>query len=135
MKSVSLTVWIASAIMLVGIYGCSKDPARPVINDFEIGKDNSGVAVRGGGLHIEANMEAEGKIDVVIVEIHFEGVGEGWEYEKIYTEFNGLKNGEFHNHIEVPADAALGEYHVDFKVRDQEGQETKVAGDVEILEQ
>jgi len=134
MKRKSLIFWIATVMMVAGIYGCSKDHARPVISEFEIGKDNSGIAYQGGELHIEANIEAEGKIDVIILEIHFEGTGEGWEFEYTWTEFKGLKNTTFHKDIDVPAEALTGEYHVDLKVRDQQGHETKVEGELIILE-
>ncbi len=134
MKKGVLVVWIASLMLVTGFYGCSKDPAKPVITDFEIGKDNIHIVEQGDDLHIEARIEAEGKIDVVIVEIHFEGTGEGWELDKTYTEFKGLKNAHFHKHVDVPADAALGEYHLHFKVRDQEGNEVKVEGEFEVIE-
>jgi hypothetical protein len=134
MKRSSLILWIASAMIVVGMNGCSKDPAKPVISGFELGKDNSMIAKQGGDLHVEAKIEAEGKIDVIIVDIHYEGTGEGWEFEKVYTEFKGLKNTEFHKDIKVPVDAAPGEYHVYFKVRDQQGNEVKVEGEIEIVE-
>lgn len=120
-------------LMLMFVYvGCSKDPLKPVITLHELGENNSGEVVQGEELHVDAEIEAEGVIEVVIVEIHFEGTGTGWEYEKIHTEFSGLKNADFHKHIDVPVDAAPGDYHFHLKVRDKVGQETSFEAELTI---
>ncbi|MGD2036213.1 MAG: DUF4625 domain-containing protein, partial [Bacteroidales bacterium] len=82
-------------------------------------------------LHVEAEIVAEAKVDVVIVEIHKEDE-EGWEYDSTFTEFSGLINPAFHKHIDISAEADTGEYHFHFIVTDMEGQQTTVEEDLYI---
>jgi len=114
---------------------CDKDDkiAKPVIKNLEIGIGDSHIAYIGSDLHVDADIIAEGKIDIIKIEIHPEFDG-GEEIEVIYTEFAGLKNTNFHKHIDIPADMLPGEYHFHLVVRDQEGNETKVERDIELVE-
>jgi hypothetical protein len=121
MKKSSLLYVVVFLLIFVG---CAKDPAKPVITLHELGENNSGSVFQGTDLHIDAEVEAEAGIDIIILEIHYEGTGTGWEYEMEYTEYMGLKNTDFHKHIDVPVDATPGDYHFHLKVRDQEGQQT-----------
>jgi hypothetical protein len=131
----------------VFIFNACKDddfPA-PEISDFEVGLDNSLVAYRGSDLHLEANILAEGRIDRIVLEIHPEGEhngkkstaaandeDHGWEVEMEWTEFDGLKNTNFHEHIDVPIDAELGHYHLHFKVIDKQGKVTEMEAELEV---
>jgi hypothetical protein len=141
------TINIISAILIVaGIISfsaCNKDddPAKPVITLTELGYDNSKISYAGDELHIEADIVAEGKIDKVTVEIHSDSGHEGkntvnalfeWEVDTVYTEFYGLKNTEFHKHLDIPAEADTGHYHFHFIVTDLEGQQTTVEEEIEI---
>ncbi len=127
--------------------GCTEEDLNPpVITDFEIGIDNSMVAYPGSDLHFDAQIVAEAKIDRIEIGIHPEGehheglktgssmdeVAEGWEFEYTWTEFSGLKNTEFHEHIDVPEDAETGHYHVHLKVIDMEGNLTGAEGEFEL---
>ena len=56
-----------------------------------------------------------------------------WEFDSVYIEFSGLRNTEFHKHIEVPIDAETGDYHFHFSVTDMEGSQTVFEDEVEIL--
>ena len=41
---------------------------------------------------------------------------------------------EFHEHIDIPAEAPLGEYHLHFTVTDQKGQTTLVEAHIDVIE-
>jgi hypothetical protein len=124
---------IAIALMSVS---CKKDDsvAKPVITFTEVGHDNSKHAMRGDDMHLEAEILAEGLIKRIDVEIHKENGG--YEIEKSYTEgkYIGVKNTEFHEHIDIPAEAPLGEYHLHFTVTDKKGQTTLAEAHIEVVE-
>ncbi|NQX85740.1 MAG: DUF4625 domain-containing protein [Flavobacteriaceae bacterium] len=108
--------------------------SAPVINteDIEIGHDNSHSATPGTELHLDVEIEAEGKISTIAIELHKEdGYGEEYEYE--WTEFEGLLNLDFHEHYEIPASATIGEYHFHFVVTDMEGSQTSYEADFNLV--
>ncbi|KAA8485311.1 uncharacterized protein DUF4625 [Arcticibacter tournemirensis] len=133
---ISLKSSIILFISLIFISSCKKDedettPA-PSLNNLEIGTGNNKTAYPGSDIHIEAEILAPAIIASVKLEIHPQS-GEGWSYEQEYTEgFSGLKNAEFHKHIDIPAEAPLGHYHVHLSVTDALGQSTEVESDLEI---
>ena len=143
------TLLLLSFAILGGITlsSCDKDEmAKPRILNFELGYENSGIGYLGSDLHIEAEIIAEGKIDRVIIEIHHEGEhghksfskvlhhdDHKWEVDSTYTKFYGLKNTTFHEHIDVPLWAEVGEYHFHMKVIDLEGNQTEREADLEIM--
>ena len=116
---------------------------KPVVDLTELGYENNKIAYAGADLHIEAEIVAEGKIDIVTIEIHPEGeheekstsmsLHEGeWEFDTTYTEFSGLKNTTFHKHIDIAVHAEIGDYHFHFIVTDMDGQQTTVVEELEI---
>lgn len=117
---------------------CSDDddevmPA-PTLADIEIGSDNNKTGYAGGDIHIEANITAPGTIAHVRLEIHPES-GSGWEFEETFTEdLAGLKNASFHEHIEIPADAATGHYHLHMVVTDEQGMIAELEEEIEVVE-
>jgi hypothetical protein len=123
---------------------CSKDEVKmPEILEFELGYDNSKTVHAGNHLHIDADIIAENGIDVIEIEIHYEGehagslkiadAHHGWELEITYDKFRGLKNTTFHEDIEVPADAEPGEYHFHFRVIDMEGYTASYEDELVVL--
>ncbi|RZK42480.1 MAG: DUF4625 domain-containing protein [Pedobacter sp.] len=113
---------------------CKKEniTAPPSITGLEVGSNNNKTAYPGSDLHIEAQLLAEGTIADVKVEIH-PVAANGWKFEIDYkSEFAGKKNAELHKHIDVPANAALGKYHIHVIVTDQQGQVTEVESELEI---
>ncbi len=110
---------------------CNKTSA-PFVTFTEIGHENSKVAMRGDDMHLEADVVAEGLIGSIHVELH---KGD-YEIEKEYTsgKYIGVKNTESHEHIEIPSDAPLGEYHLHFTVTDRDGRQTMAEAHVEIIE-
>ncbi len=129
---------VAASIAVLGVLGLNSckeeaETAKPVITLIELGLGNNHIGYIGADLHIEADIIAEGKIDVVSVEIHQEDGGT-YEIEATFDEFSGLKNTTFHKHIDILADAPAGAYHFHLTVTDLEGNSTTVEEDMTIEE-
>jgi hypothetical protein len=140
-----LLFFVISMASVLLITACSDDEVDPpVITIHELGEGdthgNDHTAIIGGELHMDVDIVAEGKINTVQVIIHPEGEhhksnsdGE-WELDTTYTKFSGLKNTNFHEHIEIDTTAEAGEYHFDFIVTDMEGNQSSADAELEILE-
>ncbi len=129
------TILLTSMILF---NACSDDDTNsvPEVGEIELGTDDSHIGVIGDDLHVEVEVVAEGTIDYINVEIHQEeeDSDDAWEFDSTYTEFNGLKNTEFHKHIDIPSEATAGEYHFHFTVVDLDGQSTTVEEELTIQE-
>lgn len=116
---------VALVLFLLGIAACKKDKdvvPKPTIPRLEVGMENNKVANPGGDLHLEADIVAAGTIANIKVEIHPESGSTGWTFSQTFTEgYEGAKNTEFHEHIDVPANAAVGEYRLHLVVTDKAG--------------
>ncbi len=130
-------------VLALTFQACSKEEEEslnpPTISTFEFGYDDSGEAYLGADLHIEAEIVAEAKIDRIQVTIHPEGEHDKsvadeheWEVDTTYTQFNGLKNTTFHEHIEVPMEADTGHYHFHFIVIDMDGNTKEVERELHV---
>jgi len=130
------TPLLMSLIVMMGIFASCSDPeeiAKPEITGLEVGLSDSHVAYIGADLHLEAEIVAEGKIDVVEVHMHAED-GSGFEIEEEFDDYSGMKNATFHKHVDIPENAPAGEYHMHLIVTDMEGNSTEVDADVDIQE-
>lgn len=114
---------------------CSKDDdpvPSPTINLTELGSGNNKIGYAGHDLHIDAAIIAPGKIASIKLEIHGDGA-DSWAFENLYTgSYAGLINASFHEHVDIPENAAPGHYHVHFVITDQKGKQTKLEADLEI---
>lgn len=126
---------LVSLVALTVLVACSttEPVSKPTINALEVGLGNSKIAYIGGDLHIEAEIEAMGRIELITIMLHPEE-GEGDEILVSYTEFAGLRNTTFHKHIDIPEGTEPGEYHFHLTVTDKEGNQTAVESDVSIQE-
>lgn len=125
------------SVLSLGFVACNDDDdstAKPVITHTEVGHENNKTATAGDDMHLEADIVAEGLIARIDIEIHLEEGGD-YEIELSYTDgkYIGVRNTEFHEHIDIPADAPTGEYHLHFTVTDKAGQQTTVESDVNIV--
>lgn len=146
MKKRNLVVAIALGIAVV-FTACDDDDAtiaKPEVTIMELGEGeshgNDHTGVVGSDLHVEVEIVAEGKIDVVQVEIHPEGEHKSafeteWKVDTTYTKFSGLKNTTFHEHIDIADWAEPGDYHFHFTVTDMEGNQSGAESDLEIVEE
>ena len=134
MKTHILFRFLAIITLAAGFAACQKNPSAPKITLTEVGHENGGKAEQGDDLHLEADIVAEGLIQRIHVEIHQENGS--YEIEKSYTtgKYIGVKNTEFHEHIDIPADAPLGAYHLHLTVTDKEGQTATVKAHLEVIE-
>lgn len=93
------------------------------ISGFEMDE----TVARGDDFHIEFMILAAHGIHSITVDIHADGVtpGEGevaWDFEEEFLEgYHEEMEAEFHEHIDVPATAPAGEYHIIFTVEDEDG--------------
>lgn len=130
------TITLLFAALAFTFVSCNKDnsAAKPTVNLTEVGHDNEKYAMRGDDLHLEADIVAEGLIKRIDVEIHQEDGS--FEIEEAYTtgKYIGVKNTTFHEHIDIPETAPLGEYHLHFTVTDQQGQTVTAETHIEIIE-
>ncbi|MDR0729569.1 MAG: DUF4625 domain-containing protein [Prevotellaceae bacterium] len=127
-KKMLLGAMLLTNMGLIAVSACTDDdtmPAKPTVVITEAGSHDrpDGTVTAGEDLHLEAVITAEGLIDRIDVEIHQEEGGQ-FEIEKSYTEgaYIGVKNAEFHEHIDIPSSAPEGEYHLHLTVRDKKGQ-------------
>ena len=137
LKNMSLMTALITVFTL-SFTACGNDdeqPAKPVINLTEIGHDNSKHVHPGQDLHLEGDIVAQGLIKRIDIEIHQEEGG-SYKIKQSFTEgkYVGVRNVEFHEHIDIPANAPIGEYHMHFTVTDQCGQQTTVESHLEIIE-
>lgn len=107
--------------------------SKPVIGELELGIDNSHIAYIGSDMHMQVELLAEGKIDLITIEIHKDD-GTGDEIEAEFTKYAGQKNGTFHEHMDIPAGTAAGEYHFQMTVIDQLGNSTTVEEEITLEE-
>ena len=131
---------------------CTDDEIQPpVISNVEVGavhdEDHSdedehadeGIAHPGEEMHIGADILAFARIETITIDIHSDEVtpGEGevaWEFEQVYTDAKyRVLNAELHEDIMVPANAALGEYHVYIIVVDEAGNSTTAEAHFDLV--
>ncbi|TRZ42863.1 DUF4625 domain-containing protein [Robertkochia solimangrovi] len=142
-----LSIFTLLAIILTS---CSNDDDNnlvseaPVISDFEYGEGSShgsdAVGYIGSDIHVEAEIYAEATVSSITLAIHSHEVtvGEGeeeWDFEQTFTDSKyRVINPTFHEHIDIPDTAPVGEYHVILTVTDNEGNTTEIEGEVELID-
>lgn len=140
-----LALFVLSGITLSS---CSDDDNElvveeaPVISNFEFGEGSTHgdeqVAYKGSDIHLEAEIFAEATVSSIALEIHAHDleVGEGeeeWDLDQVYTDADYLViNPTFHEHVEVPANAPAGEYHISLTVTDANGNSTEMEGHLHV---
>lgn len=134
-KNITLAILLATASLLF-YSACNNEEetlAKPVITLTEVGLENSAIGYPGSDFHLEAEIVAEAKINTVKVEIHPEG-SSLWEFDTTYTKFSNLKNATFHEHIDIPADAPVGAYHLHLIVTDLDGNQTTAESTISLMQ-
>lgn len=129
---------LVPAVWMMGLSSCKKDEgagtsALPVVIIKEVGANNSKVAYPDTDLHLDADIQAPGKIVGIKVQITLAETNYGWDFRKTYTQgYEGLKNAKFHEHIDIPQDARAGKYTVLLLVADALGEKSQDKVDFEI---
>lgn len=141
------------ALLLVAaitLHSCSSDDdggadlAAPAITNFEFGEGSSHgeepMAYKGSDIHLEAEINAEATVASIVLDIHADGIEaaegeEEWEFEQSFTDAKYLViNPTFHEHVDIPANAPAGEYHIKLIVTDENGNSTEVEGHIDIMD-
>lgn len=125
-------------ICLLTLSACDKEEdqpvaAQPVITLEEVGEADSRTVTAGSDLHLEGELSADGLIGRIDLEIHQE---EGtFKIEKAFTEgkYIGVKNVLFHEHVDIPAEAPAGAYHLHLTVTDRTGQQQTAEAELTII--
>lgn len=131
---------LVTLFFAIALNACKKDKhpvnqttVPPDISGLEIGIQNNKMAYPGNDLHLQAVIKASEGIDNIRLEISPLN-GNGWKFTNSYVEgFAGTKNADFHKHIKVPADAAVGNYKVVLTVTDKVGKTAKVESELKIV--
>ncbi|MBH13885.1 MAG: protein containing PKD domain-containing protein [Leeuwenhoekiella sp.] len=142
-----LALFVLAGIILSS---CSDDDTdviveeAPLISNFEFGEGSTHgdeqVAYKGSDIHLEAEIVAEATVSSITLDIHAHDleVGEGeeeWHFEQEFTDESYLViNPTFHEHVDVPATAPAGEYHITLTVTDTNGNSTEVEGHIQVLD-
>jgi hypothetical protein len=143
-----LSLLLVASLALIS---CEKEDTTtpPEIYDFMAGThypDVSNIIVKRPGAEIIVDFSArsmnDGRLAAYYIEIHDHpesGLDED-EYliiEELFDNnpvFKGLRNASIHKHIPIPANAPLGEYHVEVVVIDEFGNSTTVDTLVYLVE-
>ena len=138
-KIVFLAATVLFCIFSLVLSSCDSndDPqpsvAKPVAALAEVGEENSKEATAGKDLHLEGDLEAEGliaRIDVTIATAD----GKTTIVQQSYTDgkYIGVRNTTFHEHLDIPANAAAGAYKVTLVVTDKLGQSSTFTSDLTV---
>ncbi len=139
----SLKIFSMLMLATVLLVSCSKDEdpdtkTPPAITSFKAGNhDHHGnTIVNGPGAEVIVDFTAEtrndGRLSSYHIEIHDHPESGNPDDEYIIIDqhfeddpkFQGTRNASIHKHIAIPADAPLGEYHVELIVFDEFGNTT-----------
>jgi uncharacterized membrane protein len=138
MRLITTIIFVATAYLI--ITSCSKDKAdnvKPTIN--LISPSDHDQFHPGETISFEANFSDDTELSQFKIDIHFNdghehksiaGVKQEWDYEHI-GELSG-KTQNIQMEIEIPEDAAHGEYHFMVFCTDKAGNESFVAIEIEI---
>lgn len=133
-----MKVWVAGLLAATLLFSCKKDDTpvaeSSVITIKEVGTNNSKVAYTGNDLHLDAEVIAPRKIASIKLQITLAETTYGWDFVKTYTTpYAGLKNADFHEHIDVPENARAGTYTLLIIVTDELGEKTQSKVDFQVI--
>lgn len=122
------------------ISSCEDDPDPilpvPTIENVEIGSGNNHIAVIGRDFHLNADIIAGDKIDLVQVKIEpiagqtYTG---DWNFELTWKQFKGAKNANVHQHFDIPEEAVEGKYEFIIIVTDENGAILEEKAEIQLI--
>ncbi|WPR77226.1 DUF4625 domain-containing protein [Algoriphagus sp. NG3] len=123
-----LNILLFALFATFAISSCEDDPEpkvdSPTIDNVEIGLNNNEIGVIGRDFHLNAEIVAGDKIDLVTVKIEpiaGETYAGAWSFELTWDQYKGVKNTNVHKHFDIPEDAVEGRYDFLIIVIDENG--------------
>lgn len=112
----------------IAVSSCEKDspsePTLPAIENIEVGLGDNGIGIVGEDFHLEMDVIAGERIDVIQVRIEQrtdETYAKEWHHEITWEQYRGARNTNIHKHFDIPEDAPEGTYDFVIIVNDQNG--------------
>ena len=105
---------------------------KPTATNLELGINNSKKGIIGEDFHLNADIVAGDRIDIVKVIISqkpAERLTSTWKHQIIWENYKGAKNTNVHKHFDIPADASAGKYDFYFIVTDENGTQLEIKED------
>lgn len=138
MKNRLMKLCVAGLLAATCLFSCKKEDApvleKPVVTINEVGSNNSRIAYTGNNLHLDAEVKAPGKVASIKLQITLADSNYGWDVVKTYTTpYAGVKNADFHEHIDVPENARPGMYTLLIVVTDEAGEKAQAKVDFEVI--
>ncbi|MDG5800974.1 DUF4625 domain-containing protein [Marinilabiliaceae bacterium ANBcel2] len=141
-------IFMATFALSTLTISCSDDDDEttpPVITCFSAGDhySESNIVEKSGEIIIDFDVKTgnDGRLDSYFIEIHSHPEDPEEEefliIEKWFNDnqlFKGSRNFSVHEHIDIPDEAPLGEYHVEIAVRDEFGNIAQEETHIEIVE-
>ena len=109
----------------------------PTIENVEIGSGNNHIGVIGRDFHLNADIVAGHKIDLVTVKIEQiagESYTSDWGFELIWEQYKGAKNTNVHQHFNIPQDAVEGKYEIVIIITDENGTTLQEKTEIKIVD-
>lgn len=121
-------------LIFLGMFSsCSEDsePVLPIpsIENVEVGLNNNEIGVIGRDFHLNADVIAGEKIDLVrvsILPLSGEQYASPWQFELVWEQYKGTKNSNIHKHFTIPETAVEGKYQFIILITDENGTELEV---------
>ncbi|MCE7056098.1 DUF4625 domain-containing protein [Algoriphagus sp. AGSA1] len=139
-SSFRLVTALFLSLLLLITSSCEDNPdpllPSPSIDNLEIGSGNNHLAVIGRDFHLNADIVAGDKIDVVQVKIEQladETYAGDWSFELTWDKFKGIKNTNVHEHFDIPEDALEGRYNFFFIVTDENGTILEEKAEIQLV--
>lgn len=107
---------------------------QPQIALTEVGHGNSHQAHPGHDMHLEATIVATGLISHIDVSLQQDSGGYTIDTLFAGSKYAGVRNAQLHEHIDIPADAPLGQYTMRLTVTDQQGRTLVATTSVTLAE-
>lgn len=134
--------YLLACVSFLSFTSCSKDDdpeeilPEPSMSNIEIGLGGNGQGTIGRDFHLNADIVAGERIDMVTVDIlprDGEEYARDWSFRIEWDEFKGKQNTTVHKHFNIPGDAPEGIYDFIITVTDENGTSLKEVYDVELI--
>ena len=130
------------SVLVFGLASCDNDDdaakvKKPVVELTEVGAGNSGEVTAGSDMHLEAEAEAEAEGGIARIDMTL--TPEGGKAPRLAAawaegKYVGVRNADFHEHVDIPADMPAGRYRLVLTVTDKAGQSASATAVLTVRE-